>query len=403
MKRWTRYAVPLLVTVALVAAVIYAFLPSAVPVDVAVVSRGPLRVTVDEDGKTRIRERYIISAPLQGQLHRIELHAGDPVSAGGTVLASIEPIDPSLLDIRSLTSTKARVRAAEAAVELAQAKSEGAREKHELSKHEYERVMKLRANRVVSQQDADAAEHAERVAHHESRATQFALEVARFELELARAALIRAEPNTSESPKTRRRLDIRAPISGRVLRVFQESAGVITPGMKLLEVGDPYDLEIEVDVLSRDAVNIRPGQKAFLEQWGGDSPLNARVRLVEPAGFLKISALGVEEQRVNVILDLIDPPEKRVSLGDGFRVEARIITWEDANVLKIPAGALFRQGDAWAVFTIANARARLRQVAVGKSNGLETSIVGGLSEGEQIILHPSDRVHDGVRVTTRNR
>jgi HlyD family secretion protein len=185
---------------------------------------------------------------------------------------------------------------------------------------------------------------------------------------------------------------------GRVLRVLQQSSIVVTPGQQLLEVGDPADLEVEVDLLSSDAVKVAPGAKVFLEHWGGDEPLRGRVRLVEPAGFLKRSALGVEEQRVNVIIDLVDPPQKHATLGDAFRVEARIVVWEADGVLKVPAGALFRQGEDWAVFAVEDGRARLRRLQTGRSNGLETEIREGLAEGEKVILHPGDRIRSGTRV-----
>jgi HlyD family secretion protein len=231
------------------------------------------------------------------------------------------------------------------------------------------------------------------------KSAQFAARIAEFELELARAALARTRPDEPGAPDTGR-FEIRAPADGRILRVFQESEAAVPAGARLLEVGDPTDLEVEVDVLSSDAVKIRPGAKAILEHWGGDAPLTGRVRLVEPSAFTKVSALGMEEQRVNVVIDILDPPAKRGALGDALRVEARIVTWEREDVLKVPAGALFRHA-GWAVYVAARGRARLRPVRVGPSDGLETQVLDGLLENESVILHPSDLVGEGVRVTRR--
>jgi len=399
--KWIRKRlVPIVVGLLLAAGIVWAFLPGPVPVDMAVVSRGLLQVAVEEDGKTRIRERYVVSAPVAGQLLRIDYRPGRPIEAGKTVLATLDPSDPALLDARARAEAKAKVHAAESSKKLALAKLDAAREAHSLAKIELERARPLLASRSISKQEYDAMEHKERITFQDFRAAQFALDVADFELSLARAAFIRTLPiSPGEVPPGR--FEIASPISGKILRVFQESATVVTPGMKLLEVGDPTDLEIEIDVLSRDAVNIAAGQKVILQHWGGESPLEARVRLVEPAGFLKVSALGVEEQRVWIIADFVDPWEKRPSLGDAFRVQARIITWEEPDVLKVPAGALFRQQDQWSIYVVENGRAVVRAVVTGRGNGLETQILDGLALGESVIVHPSDKVKHGVKVSKR--
>jgi HlyD family secretion protein len=233
------------------------------------------------------------------------------------------------------------------------------------------------------------------------RAAQFAVTVSEFEREQAKAALLQNHAPPS-AEREAYRFEVRAPIDGRVLHVFQESTAVIPSGTRLLELGDPADLEVEIDVLSRDAVRIVPGAKVDLEQWGGDGPLRARVRLVEPAGFLKVSALGIEEQRVYVIADLTDPPERRPRLGDAYRVEARIVVWEAADVLKVPAGALFRHGDGWAAYVVnGGGRAERRAVRVGHSDGRETEVLGGLAAGEEVVLNPGDRIRDGTAVVPR--
>jgi HlyD family secretion protein len=399
-KTFRRRLVQLLFGLLAAGLLAYSFWPRPIEVDVAQASRGSLRVTVDEDGKTRIKERYVVSAPLAGRLQRINLRAGDPVIAGKTLLAVIEPGDPSLLDERSRAEAEARVKVAEAARKQAVPKLERARVAHELSIRELRRIRQMAIGRETTYQELEAAEHKERMTQEDMKAAQFAQQIADFELDLARAALTRTQPR-SPGDADNWRFEVRAPVSGRVLRVFQESSTNVTPGKELLEVGDPGDLEIEVDVLSSDAVKIAPGAKVILEHWGGDQPLLGQVRLVEPSGFMKRSALGVEEQRVNVIIDFVDPPEKRRRLGDAYRVEARIVIWSADNVLKVPSGSLFRRGDDWSVFTVENGRAQLRRVAVGRSNALETEITSGLEEGAVVILHPGDKIQPGSRVLPR--
>jgi HlyD family secretion protein len=378
----------------------YSFWPRPAEVDVVRVTRGPLRVTVDEDGKTRIKERYVVSAPLAGRLTRITLRPGDRVSAGKTPLTVIEPADPALLDDRARAEAEARVNAAEAARKQAVPKLERARFAHDLAVKELHRIRRMVVGRETTTQDVESAENKERMTQEDIKTNQFAMQIADFELAQARAALTRTRP-PSPGDIENWRFEIFAPVDGRVLRVYQESVTPVTPGQRLLEVGDPSDLEVEVDVLSSDAVKVAPGTKVYLEHWGGDAPLLGRVRLVEPSGFLKVSALGVEEQRVNVIIDFLDPPEKRARLGDAYRVEARIIIWSADDVLKVPAGALFREGDDWAVFAVEDGRARLCRVQIGRSNALETEITSGLEEETAVILHPGDKTHDGGRVVGR--
>jgi HlyD family secretion protein len=400
MKWLTRNLPLLLAACAVAAATAYALWPRPIPVDLATVTRGPLQVTVDEDGKTRVHERYIVSAPLAGQLARIDLEAGDAVAAGQTLLATIEPVDPSLIDDRTRSEAEARVRAAEASGERASARIEEAREARELANHEFERAKSLRKSQSIPQAEYDRTEHEERRTAQALRAAEFALQVAQFELEMAKAVLIRTRPRgaNDQGPE---RLELRSPVSGRVLRVYQESARVVEPGLALIELGDPAEMEVEIDVLSSDAAAIRPGAKVWLEHWGGEQPLQARVRLVEPSGFTKISALGVEEQRVNVIADFVGPPESRVQLGDAYRVEARIVTWESPDVLKVRAGCLFRHGGKWAVYLAEGAFANLRSVEIGKNNGLEAEVLTGLQAGDRVLLHPSDKITDGTRVAPR--
>lgn len=423
-----------------VAGLVYAFLPQPVDVDLVQVERGDLQVTVDDDGKTRIREKYVVSAPLNGRILRISMDPGDEVVAGKTLLTMIEPRDPELLDARAIAQAEARVKAAEAALRQVEPQLEEARAAQAFAESELTRAREAARGNAISAAELDNAEFIYRQRSEELRAARIAEEIARFELQQAEAALIRSKPkgddleagnasaaagdgmlaataaNASSNADDGNaagngvhgpngnggwNFPIVSPINGRVLRVFQESAAVVTPGASLVELGDPTELEVEIDVLSRDAVNIHPNDLVYLEHWGGDHPLKGRVRTVEPSGFTKISTLGVEEQRVNVIVDLVDPPEERATLGDGFRVEARIVIDEARDVLKIPTSALFRVGNEPAVFQVVDGTVRQQLVKTGRQNGMEVEILAGLAQGNLIILHPSDRIEDGVQVRQR--
>lgn len=376
-----------------VAAIVYAFLPKPLSVEIVRVTRGPLQVTVNHEGRTRIKERYIVSAPLSGRLLRVDLHPGDTIRAKETILTAIEPADPALLDPRARAEAEARVKAADAAKSRAIPNLDRARAANELARTELARAQKLNTEGAMSHQELDNAELKARSADEEFKAAEFALQIATFELEQARAVLSGGDPAAAAS-----RFEIRSPVDGVLLRVFQESESIVQPGTRLLEIGNPRDLEMEIDVLSTDAVRIKPGDKVFVEHWGGDVPLLGRVRLVEPAAFLKTSALGVEEQRVNVIAEFVDPIEKRATLGDAYRIEARIVVSEADNVLKVPAGALFRRGEDWAVFAVERGRATLRIVKIGRRNDLDAEMLSGLRESEELITHPSDKIQDGARI-----
>ena len=397
-----------LLIVALVAGGLgYAFWPEPVEVDLAKVERGSLQVTVDEDGKTRIREKYVVSAPLVGRLLRINMEAGDPVVAGKTLLATIEPRDPDLLDARAVAQAEASVKAAEATLKKMEPTLVTVRDAQAFAEAEMTRARKAAVGNAISKSELENAEYDYRQKSEEMRSTRIQEEIARFELEQAEAALLRTKPRESEAGDGATNgnggwtFTIYSPINGRVLRVLQESAAVVNAGTPLLELGDPLDLEAEVDVLSRDAVKIHPGARVLLEHWGGDKPLLGRVRLVEPSGFTKISTLGVEEQRVNAIVDFVDPPEARTMLGDGFRVEARIVTDEANDVLKVPTSALFRVGDKSAVFKVVDNMVQEQIVTIGRQNGLEAEVLSGLAEGDEVVIHPSDQIEDGVKVRQR--
>ncbi len=402
-----------------VAGLVYSFMPVPVDADLVKVERGTLRVTVDEDGKTRIREKYVVSAPLNGRILRISMDPGDEVVAGKTLLTMIEPRDPELLDARSVAQAEARVKAAEAALRRAEPEVERSRHLQGIAEAELTRKRGARAQNAISESELDEADYLYRQRSEELRSTKFAQEIAQFELQQAQAALIRSiprdeipgeqtsfsEPGAEVNPAANGingwNLPIYSPINGRVLRVLQESAAVVTPGTPLIELGDPSDLEVEIDVLSRDAVKIKPGDMVLLEHWGGTTPLQGRVRVVEPSGFTKISTLGVEEQRVYVIVDLIDPLEERRTLGDGFRVEARVVIDEARDALKIPTSSLFRSGNKSAVFQVVDGTVQETEVKIGRQNGLEAEVLEGLSVGDQVVLHPSDRIEAGIKVQQR--
>jgi HlyD family secretion protein len=397
-----------LVVVALVVGGLgYAFWPEPVDVDLAKVERGSLQVTVDEDGKTRIREKYVVSAPLVGRLLRINMEAGDPVVAGKTLLATIEPRDPDLLDARAVAQAEARVKAAEATLKKMEPTLQTVRDAQAFAEAEMTRARKAALGNAISKSELENAEYDYRQKSEELRSTRIQEEIARFELEQAEAALLRTRPRDDDAVDGTANgnggwtFTIYSPINGRVLRVLQESAAVVNAGTPLLELGEPLDLEVEIDVLSRDAVKIHPGARVLLEHWGGEKPLWGRVRLVEPSGFTKISTLGVEEQRVNVIVDFVDPPEARTTLGDGFRVEARIVIDEAEDVLKVPTSALFRVGGESAVFQVIDDEVHEQVVKLGRQNGLEAEVVTGLLAGDEVVVHPSDQIDDGVKVRQR--
>lgn len=419
MKNWLSKFFFFAVAAVVVGGIAMSFMPEPQDVDFAVAKRQPLLVTVDEDGKTRIREKYVVSTPLSGRLLRIAMDPGDTVTASETLLATIEPRDPELLDARAIAQAEARVSAADASLKKTEPMLETARLEQANAETELQRARSATQGGGMTASELDAAKTRYRQASEELRASRYAQEIAEFELQQARAALVRSKPQpsslrtsglTTSDPASEVKgeqagngwnFTIRSPITGRVLQVFQESAAVVTAGMSLLELGDPTDLEVVIDVLSSDAVKIEPGARVILEHWGGDHPLEGQVRLVEPAGFTKISTLGVEEQRVNVIVDLVDPPADRLQLGDGFRVEARIVTAEVPDALCVPTSALFRSAGEWSVFKVVDSVATLERVEIGKQNGLLAEVQEGLGEGDVVIVNPSDQVVAGVEVRER--
>jgi HlyD family secretion protein len=369
-----------------------------VEVELGLVQRGPLTVHVMEEGKTRIRNRYVVSAPVTGNMRRVLLKPGAEVKAGETLLTTIVPAIAPLLDVRAKSQAEARVQAAEAARQQAEESVAMAKTAAEFAKRNWERVKGTANQGSVAAADRDNLERDALMREREVRAGEFALQVANFELAQAKAALLQIESPDGGGGSE---VEVRSPVSGRVLKVQQESATIVTPGMAIVEVGDPSDLEIEAEILSRDAVGIKPGAEVSVEQWGGNEPLKGRVRLIEPAAFTKISALGVEEQRVIVVIDLEASGEDAKALGDRYRVEVRVAVWHDPDVLLVPAGGLFREGSLWKTFVYEDGKARSITVETGRTDGKRTQVLGGLKEGDRVLMHPPDSVEDGTAVRER--
>jgi HlyD family secretion protein len=385
---------------ALVLVLGWLFRPAAVPVDLVAVDRGPLTVSVSDEGETRVRDMYVVSAPVPGRMRRIELEVGDPVVADETLVARIEPSDPSFLDVRSAAEARAGVDAAAAARTHAEAQVRRVQAELDFARAEYERMRALARSHTVSENELDSAQRRARTAEAALAEAQAERKVRESEYQVARARLL--------TPSTARGrvadcdcVSVYSPVSGRVLKILNESEGVVPSGTPLVEVGNPGLLEVVVDLLSADAVRVQPGQRVVIEAWGGDEPLDGVVQRIEPFGFTKVSALGIEEQRVNVVIDITSPRERWERLGHGYRVEPRIVLWESSDVLRVPLSALFRRGDKWAVFVERSGRAELREVEIGQGNGLQAEVRSGLEAGERVVMHPADRVSPGVRLAER--
>ena len=383
--------------IGLIGFVAYGLKAKPIPVETAAVTRGPLTVSVLEEGKTRIRNRYVVAAPVSGNMRRVTLKAGDQVKSNETVLTLIEPGLAPLLDARSQAQAEARIAGANAARMQAEQSLEMARTSAKFAEAGWARVKSNATQGSISITDRDNIEREALMRDREARAGEFALKVADFELAQAKAALLQLSTPLAAGST----VEVRAPVSGRVLKVQQESAMMVTAGTQLLEIGDPADLEIEAEILSRDAVAIRVGAEVQVEQWGGEVPLKARVRRIEPAAFTKVSALGVEEQRVIVLSDLDAPPESARVLGDRYRVEVRVAVWHDKDVLLVPSGALFREGRDWKTFVLSAGKAAQRVVQTGRTDGKLTQVLDGLKAGVLVLMHPPDVVADGSDVVQR--
>ncbi len=394
---FTKHPVITVALIAMIALLVWGYWPQAVLVEAATVTRGPMQVSIEEEGRTRVIDRYVISAPVDGVTCRMELHVGDAVRKG-EVLLTISPLESQVLDPRSRAQAEANVLAAESKLHAAEEQVRAAAAAEELATKELTRLKSLLERGLISQGVYDKAVTEKRTTRASKRSADFNVEVARYELEAARTML---ERHFDEDFDNKTVIPVRSPIDGKILKVQRECEGAVRTGEPLVEVGDPRLLEIEVDVLSADAVKIKPGMEVLFDRWGGEQPLQGKVRLIEPVGFTKVSALGVEEQRVMVISDFTSPAQQWQRLGDGYRVEARFLLWQEEDVLQIPSSSLFRYQQSWAVFVIENNRAVRRMVGIGQRNGLVAQVVDGLRQGDVVINHPSDAVDDGVRISVR--
>ena len=382
--------------------------PQPIPVDLASVKRGPMEVTVDDDGKTNVRHVYTVSAPIAGTVLRIShphgqtgisRHVGDQVTANDTVVALMQPASPGFVDIRSREELQKAVDAADAAMKEEEAEIRRLQAALDFSTTELRRTEALARTQTASVQALDRA-------RYDAATNEAALASAKAQLEMRSSvreslAARLLDPSSTVLPsKSVCCVQIRSPVTGRILKIIQESEAVVPAGAPLIEVGDPLDLEILADLLSTDAVQIKEGAPVRIDGWGGP-PLRGQVTRIDPAGFLKVSALGIEEQRVHVTIDLVDRPQAWLRLGHDFRVIVHVTVWADENVLAVPIGALFRQGDDWVVFTVSDGRARVTPVKVGHRNNRQAEILDGISEGTRVVLHPSDRVRDGIAIARR--
>jgi HlyD family secretion protein len=395
---WKRIILGLIVLIA-VAAAAWALRPQPVPVDIAVIGSGPLQVTVEDEATTRIRDVYTVSAPVGGKTQRSPRRVGDSVKAGETILAVIEPGDPGFLDIRTQRVSEAQIEATRAGINLAEAQVRQAQAQLDFAQSDLNRAMELARRETISQRALDQARFEVATAESGLASAEATLEVRRRELASAEAGLI--QPGTPMTESATCCINVMAPIDGQVLRVVVESEQVVQPGAPLIEIGNPGDLEVVVDLLSRDAVRVEQGALAHITGWGGGEEFAARVVRVEPSGFTKVSALGIEEQRVRTILEFTEHSEALARLGHNYRVVARIAVWQADDVVTVPLGALFRDGDSWAVFVVANGTATLRRVVIGERTMRQAEVREGLLPGESVILHPSDRVLDGIDVASR--
>ena len=381
------------------AVVAWAVMPGPVPVETAAVTKGRFVASVDEDGKTRVRERYVVAAPLSGRLGRIRFKVGDQVRVDD-VVATITPSPVPLMDPRTRHELEEAVGAGEANLERAKASVERTRAQSDQANNELIRTRTLAGRGAATVQALERAELAARLADRELRAAEFQDHAAEHELSQMRAMLARYGNDTNAEP--RESWNVTAPVAGVVLKVAQESETIVQPGTPLIDVGDPRDLEIVADVLSTDAVEIRPGAEVTIEHWGGQESLSGRVRRVEPAAFTKVSTLGVEEQRANVLIDMTSPAEQWARLGDAYRVDVRIAVFTQDDATIVPAGALFHRGDQWTVYVVKDGRAEIREVQILRRSGRLAAVASGLNQGEPVIVYPSDRVTSGVRVAPRS-
>lgn len=406
-RKRSRSVLTVATVVALGAVLAFAFWPRPVRVDIGTVTKDTMMVTIDEEGRTRVRDAYVISTPVAGRLLRVEVDPGDPVKKNETIVAQMRPTNPAVLDVRSREQARSAEAAAAAALRLARAELNRAMADRELAETDLERVRTLYQKGTASQVELDRAVHEARATQAAVDTAEAAIEIRQAELENARAQLMEFEDQQQPGSVNAQagysdEIPIRAPITGQVLRIIQQSETTLPVGAAIMEVGNvDSDLEVLVELLSTDAVQVAPGDRVLIEKWGGPGTLDAVVTRVDPWGFTKFSALGVEEQRVNTIIRFDEAGPAQTGLGHGFRVEARIVVWEDDDALIVPSSALFREGQDWAVFLVEDDRAKLRKVEIGHNNGVQAQVIKGLEPGDRVILYPASGLSDGMRVAQR--
>lgn len=404
-KKRSRLVLTLIAGALVAGALTAAFWPRPLLVDLGTVTRGPMMVTIDEEGRTRVAEAYVVSTPVGGRLLRVQVNPGDPVERGTTVVAHMRPSNPSALDVRTREQALAAVQAAEAALRVARADLNAAIANRDLANTELSRTLQLNERLVASAAELYSARQSARIAEASVETSEAAISMREADLANARAQLIGFDDQGLAAAINGNASDdipLHAPADGRILRIIQQSETTLPAGAAIMEIGDVHgDLEVVVELISSDAVQITTGAPVIIEDWGGDAPLNGEVRRIDPFGITKFSALGVEEQRVPVTVALTDPSDARSGLGHGYRVEARIVIWRDDDALTVPASALFRASDGWAVFALVDGVANRRAVEIGRNNGIDAEVLGGLSDGDQVVLYPSAAVEDGASIAPR--
>ena len=392
--------IKIIITIAIIGSLIFAFLPERIKVDMITVSKGNLLVTLEGEGKTRIHDIYTVSAPMDGRITRIEIEPGDLVTAGETTIANMYPANPIFLDKRTETQAKADVEGAKAALSLANSRVKQTIAQLEFDLAEYKRTQELFKNNNVSKAGLERAELQLKTLRAELETAQSNKQVMLSRLEAAKARLLQPDEEELDNDNDCQ-ICIHSPVDGRVLRILHKSEGIVSIGTALVEIGDPADLEVNIEMLSINVVKVKVGDSALIKRWGGNQDINARVKIIEPSGYTKISALGVEEQRVNVILSFTDPRENWSNLGDAFRVEAAIIIDQANDVIKVPLSALFRQNEIWSVFKVVDGIVELQSVKVGRRNDRFTEIISGLNVNDKIITHPGNAIDIGIKVEYR--
>ena len=405
-RKRSRLIFTTLATVLIGAGLAAAFWPRATMVDLGQVTRGAMQLTIDEEGRTRVSDGYVVSTPVAGRLLRVSVDPGDAVEKGETVVAHMRPTNPAALDIRTREQARAAVEAAEAAQRVALADLNSAVASLDLASSELARTERLAERDIASDAALDRARQVARVARANVDTAEAAIAMRRAQVDNARAQLIRFDDrglaNAISGENGADDIPVYAPITGRILQIMQQSEITLSAGTPIMEIGDiDGDLEVVVDLLSTDAVQVTVGDPVLIEDWGGPHALNGTVSRVDPFGITKFSALGVEEQRVSAVIEFSEPSDARAGLGHGFRVEARIVVWQDPDTLIVPSSALFRVGADWAVFRVIDGKAQRQIVVLGRNNGIEAQVLDGLEDGDTVILFPTSGLTDGVRVTQR--